>query len=178
VADGPLLGTFIRQTLHCLSAGRNAGLTDSELLTRFAQTRDEVAFETLLWRHGRLRLWDTTTGKEVLQIETGPIKALCFSPDNRVLAAALGKEVRLWELLTGKERYRCRGHERLVQSVAFSPDGTILASGSEDTTILLWDLTGRGVKGRPDALAPGEETPCGRTWRRKRRRPSGRCAGS
>jgi RNA polymerase sigma factor (sigma-70 family) len=103
-----------------------------------------------------LRVWETATGTEVLQTQTGRVSALGFSPDGRVLAAAEGKEVRLWELLTGKERYRCRGHERLVQSVAFSPDGSILASGSEDTTILLWDLTGRGTTGRPVALAPGE----------------------
>ncbi|WP_372509756.1 WD40 repeat domain-containing protein, partial [Mycobacterium pseudoshottsii] len=37
-----------------------------------------------------------------------------------------------------------RGHTRTVQSLAFSPDGHTLASGSDDTTIALWDLTNPG----------------------------------
>jgi RNA polymerase sigma factor (sigma-70 family) len=106
---------------------------------------------------GILRVWELVAGKEVLTIHTGAITSLCFSPDNRTLAVAEGKEVRLWELLTGTERHRFRGHERLVQAVAYSPDGKTLASGSEDTTILIWDVTGQALgKGRPVGFMPGE----------------------
>ena len=32
------------------------------------------------------------------------------------------------------------GHEDWVRSVAFSPDGTLIASGSYDNTIILWTI--------------------------------------
>ncbi|HZY87501.1 MAG TPA: hypothetical protein VFE78_21870, partial [Gemmataceae bacterium] len=73
------------------------------------------------------------------------------SPDGRTLASAGegDRTVRLWNLFTGEELARFEGHTGPVYAVAFSPDGRVLASGSGDTTILLWDL--RDVKARPPA---------------------------
>ena len=47
--------------------------------------------------------------------------------------------VRLWDIRTGENIATFLGHPTDVQCLAFSPDGTILASGSFDHTILLWD---------------------------------------
>jgi hypothetical protein len=41
------------------------------------------------------------------------------------------------------------GHTDLVRSVAFSPDGKLVASGSDDKTVRIWD-----VKKGPEAMAP------------------------
>ena len=48
--------------------------------------------------------------------------------------------VRLWDIRTGENIVTFLGHPTDIQCLAFSPDSTLLASGSFDGTILLWDL--------------------------------------
>ncbi len=47
-----------------------------------------------------------------------------------------------------REWQRCQGHESSVLSVAFSPDGQTIVSGSDDRTIRLWDVAGNPI-GQP-----------------------------
>jgi WD40 repeat protein len=58
--------------------------------------------------------------------------------------------VRLWDLATRKQRATLKGHQYAVQSLAFSPDGKVLASGDHDGAIKLWEaLRGTELKTIP-----------------------------
>ena len=49
--------------------------------------------------------------------------------------------IHLWDVAAGENITTFWRHFSDIQDLAFSPDGTLLASGSYDGTRLLWDLT-------------------------------------
>lgn len=74
---------------------------------------------------------------------TDVVRSLAFSPDSTVLAAATGNDedfsVHLWNAATGEALGTLDGHTGIVWDVAFSPDGKMLASVSNDQTLKIWD---------------------------------------
>lgn len=101
-------------------------------------------------------LWDVASGKELCRHSGHPAGrgVISFSPDGKLVASAVGIDeksdpfIHLWEAATGRLIRRYAGHHSGVNSLAFSPDGLKLASGGGDSTILLWDITGRRADGR------------------------------
>jgi squalene-hopene/tetraprenyl-beta-curcumene cyclase len=103
---------------------------------------------------GEVRLWNAATGELIRRLPSHHRGAygVTFSPDGKLIASGgiativEGKgvegEIKLWDLVTGKELHTLRGHTGAVGSLAFSADGKTLASGGSrfDGKVKLWDV--------------------------------------
>ena len=97
-------------------------------------------------------LYDVQTGK-ALKLLTGHTGAV-FSPDWQTFAKQNGKTVELWDLRTVKLKTTFEGHTANVASIAFSPDGKMIASGDYEGVIWLWDI----LLGKHKRISTSHET--------------------
>ncbi len=103
-----------------------------------------------------IKIWNLETGRKIRTItgHSDSVHTLAISPDGKILASGSNdKSVRLWNLETGKEIRTITGHSSWVRSVAISQFSAssgnyndsnilnILASGSTDKTIKVWNLS-------------------------------------
>src|SRR5688572_4487637 len=102
----------------------------------------------------------------VVAVQTlNPITAAAMSRDARFIAAAVdGKSLVVWDTAAGRPVRTLLGHQKTIHSLAFSPDGKQLLSGSADATAILWDpangeqiRTFRGHGGPVRAVAFGPD---------------------
>jgi eukaryotic-like serine/threonine-protein kinase len=111
----------------------------------------------------RATVWNAETGQEILSLQghTGLVFSVAFSPDGKRILTGRGDpnsdrpgeakvrdpgKTKLWDAETGKEVLFLEGHTQRVNSVAFSPDGERILTGSMDRTAKLWDAkTGKEI---------------------------------
>jgi WD40 repeat protein len=94
------------------------------------------------WATGQRKVcvWEILKRSPVELIQPKDCQAVAVSPDGQQLAVAVDYGVRLFDLEQRRVRLELKGHKGQVAAVAFSPDGTTLATGSWDQTVKLWDV--------------------------------------
>jgi hypothetical protein len=116
---------------------------------------------------GSVVLWELATGKERRVLGTkvelpkgpkgtrlalngpakGPRTPIALSPTGNLLVhAGADRAVHVWDVRTGEEVATFHGHAGNINAVAFAAEGKTIASASDDTTVLLWDLSAAAAK--------------------------------
>jgi WD40 repeat protein len=100
-----------------------------------------------------IRLWDARSGDLVRTLVEEPgwyLKALQFSPDGKTLAVCrmhaengdpVNCDVHLWDVQNGTPLQTLSSGRRQASSVAFSPDGKLLASGGARNEVKVWRVS-------------------------------------
>ncbi len=144
------------------------GHSDQVDCVAFAPETPTVATGSL---DGTVRLWSVPDGKQQRVLSAtgmGPVRAIAFSFDGKLLAAAGDDRViRVFDLKTSRMVERMDGSPDAVLAIAFSPHASILASAGLDQAVRTWRVgngklrstwVGHGARVWSIAFAPDGET--------------------
>ena len=108
-------------------------------------------------KDGTARVWDVASRTQLWSLfgYGDPVASVTFSPDGHLLAAAAGRRAQVWEA-SSAQRIQTLEHHATLTSALFGADGNLLAAGSTDGSVALWDLSSkrlfRSLSGHMDAV--------------------------
>ncbi len=116
-----------------------------------ATTQNEETLRGNISTPGTMHVWDVVTGTNVRKLSTGAnSNVVAFSPDNRLIAFATQKGVKVFDLNSSKEIANYAVTDMRIPNyyegmgagspLAFAPDGRALATGHFDGTVTVWKV--------------------------------------
>ncbi len=113
-------------------------------------------------RAGTVQVWEAGTGKThfTSRSPAAVTSPAAWSPSGNYLvaqSATYDGSVDVWNATSGSPVLAYRGHTRQIYSLSWAPSGNLLASGSSDGTLQVWDATtGKQRWTSPAALTPSQ----------------------
>lgn len=138
-ADGKTLLWISRGTIQLMdiaSAKLGAKFQHEDFIFDQALTPDGRTLITAA--EGTIIFWDVATGKKYRVNPPLNPTSIALSPGGRVLAFGAGNDIFLWDVANLKPLRTLTGHTDRVTSVAFAPDGMMLASSGDDDVVKMW----------------------------------------
>jgi WD40 repeat protein len=94
--------------------------------------------------NGRVDEWSYAGPEQRRQFNHGgPVYGVDSNRDgSTVISCSTDQTVRVWDTLTGQQKFQLNGHTGAVHAIAMSPDETFAVSSGADGTLRLWDIVG------------------------------------
>jgi WD40 repeat protein len=105
----------------------------------------------------KIRIIDTVNGKLVKSLDVRPAKvyALLFLDGSRLATGGTDDRITIWDLDSQRPASQLIGHTGTVAALACDATGTVLVSGSYDTTIRIWNLVNKPIPATASRGAAG-----------------------
>ena len=137
-----------QQQQYYYYGGTSAFSADGRLM---ATSQNEAMMRGEGGNTGTITVWDVVTGKELRKLTTGSnSNVIAFSPDDRLIAFAGSKGVKVFDLFNGSQVASFAVADMRIPNyyeglsaaspLAFAPDGRTLATGHLDGTVTLWKV--------------------------------------
>jgi len=97
-------------------------------------------------RDDTIKMWNTLDGGQLIytiQLDAD-VRSVDFNHDGSHIVSLSRNLVQVWDAEKGSPIMTLNEHTEPIRMVTYSPDGTLIASASEDNTIKIWDATNEG----------------------------------
>jgi WD40 repeat protein len=140
--DGKTLATLsFDEPVQLWDISTSVGIPSLRDINTFAFSPDGKTIATMGGYGSTLTLRNTRTLQPIWELDMHwEDQCFTFSPDGKLLAVCALNQVRVLDVARGEEQKRFEWKGEKFNSIAFSPDGSVLATGESRGTLRVWDF--------------------------------------